>query len=78
MSFETVWVQSGWAAKVPGDVYNLGTVPVLLQCLTNHIGPQCVDSGAGLKQDRSEMRLVGCEAAVCAGHRCSKTEYVAL
>lgn len=65
---------------MPGHVYNLRTVPVLLQCFRNHISPQCVDSGAGLKQDRSEMCLclVGCEAAVYAGHRCSKTEYVAL
>lgn len=53
---------------MPGDVYNLRTVPVLLQCLRNHISPQGVDSRAGLKQDRSEMCLclVGCEVAVCA------------
>ena len=51
---------------MPGGVYNLKTVPVLLLCLRNHISPQGVDSPAGLKQDGSEMHLclVGCEVAV--------------
>jgi len=61
-----VWAHSAQAAQVPGDVYSLKTVPVLLQWLRNHAGPQGVGSLAGLKHSRSEvcLCLVGCEVAV--------------
>lgn len=59
-------MHSASTAKVPGDVYNLKTVLVLLRCLRHHISLPAVDSLAGVKQDGSEVHLClgGCEVAV--------------